>query len=686
MRSIVQILPVAPLVLFFSSLLSPLYPGFVVNLNPSVEKYHMGHYLEILEDVAGTMTYEEISSAEAKSLFVQSKEKIPNFGFSDSVFWVKFTVHNPARYLQEYYLEYSQPLTDKVELYYRDVTGKTIVKSVGDHVAFDKRDFDFHNFIFTLPVNAGLNTFFMRVHTTSAATIHMTLYNSTSLIGMMNTEKIWLGFYYGIMIVMLISNLLIFISLRDINYLLYSIYIFTFILFQYTLNGLSFQYLWPNWVWWADDSPAVLMGLASLTALIFTRYFLRTWENSILVDSALLFLGMLLVISIGISLFSYKYGIRLGTSIGTVLLITMLIAGFVCLQRGNRAARFYLIAWFLFLVGSILKALQSNAIVSTNFITLWGQQIGAGIDVTLLSLALMDRFNIMKEQNEAAHAELIGMQKTYSDSLEVTVENRTRELLLERNKLQSRNKVMEYELSLARSIQQKLIPLEIKPQNVAALYKPMILVGGDFYDIFHFDDSPKVGIFISDVAGHGVQAAFITSMIKTVLLQSPAKLHDPALLLAHLNDFLAGQTIQGFVSIYYGIFDPETRKLTFANAGHPSPCIVTDAVEEIKSYRTIPTGILDTEGMKKINRSFQNKTKKIPPGSKIVFYTDGLTECTPVDKPFLFFEQNGMKDCFLKNRNHPPHVFINNLYNNLLEFRQDNTFSDDICVICLDVV
>ena len=684
-QSIRLIYLIVPLLVCLTGFHNPLYPGFIINLNPSIEKFSLGHYLEILEDPEGFLTYDEVSSPESREFFIQSDEKIPNFGFSDSVYWVRFTLNNPQKYLQEYYLEYSLPLTDNIDLYYRDHNNKPVAKFAGDRVSFQNRDFNYHNFIFKIPVNAGQNTYYMRIQTTSAVTINLALFKMHSLIEMMNTEKVWLGFYYGLMVVMLISNLFIFFSLRDSVYLYYSIYIFSFILFQFTLNGLSFQYLWPHSLWWANNSPAILMGAISFTGLLFTRKFLKTWKIAKFWDTAILACMALVIVSTGISFFSYKYGIRLGTLVGGILLVTMLITGFVCLKKGDRAARFYLLAWFLFLIGSILKAMQSNDLMPTNFITVWGQQIGAGIDVTLLSLALMDRFNLIKQENEASQEEIIGMQKKYSDSLEITVENRTRELRMERNRLQLKNKVMEYELSLARSIQEKMIPHEIKQEYIAAMYKPMILVGGDFFDIIEFKNSRKIGIFISDVAGHGVQAAFITSMIKTVLLQSTDKLSDPALLLSHLNDFLMGQTIQGFVTMYYGIFDPDTRTLVYSNAGHPSPLVVSDKVQEIRGYRTIPVGILDCEKLQSIDRMFQNSSEQISPKSKIIFYTDGLTECAPVDDPLYYFEFNGMEKVLLENHTFPCHVFINNIYNSLLQFRQDNNFADDICVVCLDV-
>ncbi|MDH4198774.1 MAG: SpoIIE family protein phosphatase [Spirochaetia bacterium] len=672
--------------LILSGFMSPVRAGFVVNIYDAMGKYRLGHYLEILEDPSRQMTFEQISSPKARNLFVESQSEIPNFGFSDSVFWVRFRLLNSAKYSKEYYLEFSQPLTDHITIYYLDENGSYKTKKAGDNLPFLKRDIDFHNFIFQLPVHSGMNTYYLRIDTTSSVTIDMKLFSHAALLDMMNSVKTWLGFYYGIMMVMLLYNLFIYLTFRDINYLYYATYILSFIIFQFTLNGLSFQYLWPNSIWWANQSPAILMGIISLTGLIFTRYFLRTWENARLWDNVLVALSIPVGLSIIVSVFSYKYGIRFGTIIGPVLLATMLITGFVCLLRGDRAARYYLLAWSFFLVGSILKALQSNGIVASTFITIWGQQIGSAIDVTLLSLAMMDRFNLIKVENEKNQFELIEIEKLQSESLEKTVQTRTNELLIERNKLQSRNKIMEYEISLARSIQQKMIPVEIKQGNIAAMYHPMIMVGGDFYDIISFKDSSKTGIFMSDVAGHGVQAAFITSMIKTVLLQSRDKLGNPAELLAHINDFLTGLNIQGFITIYYGIYDPADRSLIFSNGGHPSPYIISDDVRELKGYRTIPVGIMDNEGMNRMGRIFQNDTRQLPPGSKLLLYTDGITECTPVSDWHKSFDQHGLKEVFLNHKDEPCHIFLNSLFNSLVNFRGDNAFSDDICAVCLDIL
>ncbi|MEI7652004.1 MAG: DUF1501 domain-containing protein, partial [Verrucomicrobiota bacterium] len=89
----------------------------------------------------------------------------------------------------------------------------------------------------------------------------------------------------------------------------------------------------------------------------------------------------------------------------------------------------------------------------------------------------------------------------------------------------------------------------------ATLDNRMEEVGGDFYDFINFRDSEKIGIFISDVSGHGVPAAFITSMIKTTILQSGERKENPAELLTYINDLLHNQTGGNFITTFYGIFN-----------------------------------------------------------------------------------------------------------------------------------
>jgi HAMP domain-containing protein len=165
----------------------------------------------------------------------------------------------------------------------------------------------------------------------------------------------------------------------------------------------------------------------------------------------------------------------------------------------------------------------------------------------------------------------------YAANLERKVEERTHELEKEREELALKNNIIQNDLHLARKIQQGLVPVSSPLPCISFLYKPMEQVGGDFYDFIRFRDRHKTGIFICDVSGHGVSAAFITTMIKTAILQSGERKENPAELLTYINDLLCGQTAGNFITALYCIWFPDERRVLYANAGHPQPYLVSDS-------------------------------------------------------------------------------------------------------------
>ncbi|HOG64474.1 MAG TPA: SpoIIE family protein phosphatase, partial [Spirochaetota bacterium] len=120
-------------------------------------------------------------------------------------------------------------------------------------------------------------------------------------------------------------------------------------------------------------------------------------------------------------------------------------------------------------------------------------------------------------------------------------------LFAERNKLREKNERMQSELEMARRIQLQLVPAVGPVKGLAFEYRPMTIIGGDFYDFVTFVGRPlEIGIFISDVSGHGVPAALIASMLKSTLLQSVDILDDPPALMTRLNDTLVSKTNDNF--------------------------------------------------------------------------------------------------------------------------------------------
>ena len=217
------------------------------------------------------------------------------------------------------------------------------------------------------------------------------------------------------------------------------------------------------------------------------------------------------------------------------------------------------------------------------------------------------------------------------------------------------------------------------------MYKPMEKIGGDFYDFLEFRDSDNIGIFISDVSGHGVPAAFITSMVKTIILQSGTRKQNPSELLQYMNTILQKHTAGKFVTAFYGIYNPSDRTLFYSNAGHNQPYVIHKDVSELQGGRNIAMAMFPNNTQERSNNRFKNYREKLPVGSKLLLYTDGLSETRPMDGE-AFFEHTRMLDVFHKNKSLPCGKFVNELYKELVDFRQSETFDDDICLVCLDVV
>ncbi len=272
---------------------------------------------------------------------------------------------------------------------------------------------------------------------------------------------------------------------------------------------------------------------------------------------------------------------------------------------------------------------------------------------------------------------------------QVQITNKNSDLENERNELKIYIDQFNEELEMARKIQQKLVPAGNSGENFYSIYRPMAPVGGDFFDFLKFREKEKTGIFISDVAGHGVPAALISSMQKSMVLSIYSRLKDPADLMEYLNDnlaqFMPRGFMTGFVTAFYGIYNSENKTMIFSNAGHMPPYIISDGgIEKLTGGKSIPLGAMDREEQRAMNCFFKTAEKEIPEKSKILFYTDGLTDVRKNGTEKIYFS-DFMEEIMYENRNLKAEQFIKLLYDEIVSFHGSENFHDDICMVGLDI-
>lgn len=249
----------------------------------------------------------------------------------------------------------------------------------------------------------------------------------------------------------------------------------------------------------------------------------------------------------------------------------------------------------------------------------------------------------------------------------------------EKIELQKKNEILEKELLLAKEIiENNLIPSSL-PEGyglkIATHYKPMIQVGGDFYDFIKVREPELLGIFISDVSGHGVSAALIASMVKTLLETSGKNKVMPAQLLSFINEKLINLSGGNFLTAFYGLYNKQARKLTFARASHNFPVLIRDGAVSYLESKGKLLGIM--EGL-----TFEEKTISLKTGDKILFYTDGLTEA--FDKKGNIFADKWI-EVLMENSKKGIKELVPLIYKKLVSHAGTDEFDDDVCLIGIEV-
>jgi len=226
----------------------------------------------------------------------------------------------------------------------------------------------------------------------------------------------------------LLSNLLIYISIRHSRYLFYVLYVLSFILWQLTYNGLT-NHLWGHRPLMVNFAIPVLICVTGITALQFSRTFLSTEQTSPRADRIMQILQVGFGLGMLVSLQpNYTVSILYAAVMAGLFAPTVLVTGIVTWKRGYRSARFFTIAWFALLLGTGLLSLKSLGLLPSTFLTEYGQQMGSFVEISLLSLALADQMNMMRQDKDRAQNEAMAAQHLANQRLEEQVMDRTRRL------------------------------------------------------------------------------------------------------------------------------------------------------------------------------------------------------------------------------------------------------------------
>lgn len=324
------------------------------------------------------------------------------FGFQRGAFWFHANLVNRNPGEQRWLLVQEYPLSDRLDVYVRYADGRLLHQAGGDHLPFDARSVRYRhpNFLLELPPGEPVELL-VRVESQSSMQVPLELYTPSAFTELSRDAQFAIGLYYGILLALFFYNLVLWISLRDASYFWYLFHISAFGLVLFTLNGLGFEYLWPNSPWLADKSVPLSICLALIGMNQFTRTFLelpQRWAAGNAVSLAVI--GFFVVFGIASLWLPYRVSTPIAAMAVLVGVFWILIATIRVLRLGYQPAKLLLLAWGMFLLGTAVFTLLAFGVLPKNFFTEYGVQIGSALEMLLLSIALGYRYAALRNENE----------------------------------------------------------------------------------------------------------------------------------------------------------------------------------------------------------------------------------------------------------------------------------------------
>ncbi len=257
-------------------------------------------------------------------------------------------------------------------------------------------------------------------------------------------------------------------------------------------------------------------------------------------------------------------------------------------------------------------------------------------------------------------------------------------------KIQEINERMRNELELAESLQRAFLPSgfpAIPEVNLTWKYMPSSYLAGDMFNVMLLDDH-HLGLYILDVMGHGISAALnaiaINYFIRPVgnnkeLTMDDYRLYRPAGVLNYVNqkfgDFFLTES---FFTVFYGVLDLATLELVYARGGHPAPVLLHEnGTTEYLDEGDMPLGLMR-------EASYQEFTKPLKKGDKLVLYSDGLTEAITPDKEL--FSVSRLADVMRDYKELPIDELINLVLTAAQNYTAGSPLNDDVTVIGLELI
>lgn len=399
--------------------------------------------LDYLVDSTNALDFHQVSG----SAFMGRFSKNPAYQNKDFVvdvsYWIRIPIHHIVERKKVWLLEFYDQTIDQIHAFVPSENGDYEQLTMGDHYPFTQRTFQHKNFEVQLDMRKDTTlVYYFKIRSHEFADIRIAFRSESRFINYALNEYFLYGTFYGMILIIALYNFLVYLAIREIKNIYYILYILSVAFYAMSLDGIAFQYLWPEHPGWNDYAVGITLYSLILWALVFTRRFLSTRAKSPHLDRMLK--AMIVIRSAVFLLELFFFPEFFAYRVVEIIPLSLIFyTGMKIWMRGYRPARFFVIAYGLLLTGFFLRSLVYFNILSITTLSHYSLHFSFVVEMLFLTFALGDRIRILKDNRDRALKRII-LQNELNMQLKDKVNRELEEKVQERTiALDSKNKELE---------------------------------------------------------------------------------------------------------------------------------------------------------------------------------------------------------------------------------------------------
>ena len=367
------------------------------------EKHSLSRDIKILEDREGHSSVEEVVFGPQSRWRRPENGDALNFGLSASAFWFRFRITQGISSNDEggfitlgpgdWWLDIGAAMPERMNsaVYLAGGPTEPLIQLDPNRLRLYK--------IPLLPT--VIQEYYVRVDSDTALAMAPRMIKLESYVKSQSNRFILLGLYYGMIIAVIIYNLFAYFSLDDKSYLWFALHLFFLVLSFAGINGLIENYVLVGNPDLSGTVCRTFIGFVYFFGGLFTRSFLITWRNAPKFDRLILIyitVALLLAVFNPVSPPRFINAAMVLESLFAPVIT--ILAGLLLFNRGFKPARFFVLAWTVFILGVLMMALTFGGMLPYSLFTLYASQIGSAVSAVLFTVAFGDRVKTLRLEKE----------------------------------------------------------------------------------------------------------------------------------------------------------------------------------------------------------------------------------------------------------------------------------------------